>query len=38
MPAGGTAIAGKECSRFGRGEAGEWLYLEAVSLDDLHGG
>lgn len=28
----------KECSRFGRGESGEWLYLEAVSLDDLHGG
>ena len=24
----------KECSRFGRGESGEWLYLEALSLDE----
>lgn len=24
----------KECSRFGRGESGEWLYLEALSLGD----
>jgi SEC-C motif-containing protein len=24
----------RECSRFGRGEAGEWLYLEALSLVD----
>ena len=24
----------KECSRFGRGESGEWLYLEALSLAD----
>ena len=24
----------RECSRFGRGEAGEWLYLEALSLAD----
>ncbi len=24
----------RECSRFGRGESGEWLYLEALSLDD----
>ena len=22
----------RECSRFGRGESGEWLYLEALSL------
>ena len=28
----------KECSRFGRGEAGEWLYLEALSLGDLPAG
>ncbi len=28
----------KECSRFGRGDTGEWLYLEAVSLGDLPGG
>ena len=25
----------KECSRFGRGESGEWLYLEALSHDDI---
>ena len=25
----------KECSRFGRGESGEWLYLEALSLDEV---
>jgi len=25
----------RECSRFGRGEAGEWLYLEALSLGDI---
>jgi len=24
----------KECSRFGRGESGEWLYLEALGLAD----
>ena len=24
----------KECSRFGRGETGEWLYLKALSLCD----
>jgi SEC-C motif-containing protein len=24
----------KECSRFGRGESGKWLYLEALSLAD----
>ena len=24
----------KECSRFGRGESGEWLYLGALSLDE----
>ena len=24
----------KECSRFGRGESSEWLYLEALSLDE----
>ena len=24
----------RECSRFGRGESGEWLYLEAISLGD----
>ena len=24
----------RECSRFARGAAGEWLYLEAVSLED----
>jgi len=24
----------KESSRFGRGESGEWLYLEALSLGD----
>ena len=24
----------KECSRFSRGESGEWLYLEALSLDE----
>ena len=24
----------RECSRFGRGESGEWLYLEALSLDE----
>ncbi len=24
----------RECSRFGRGEAGEWLYLEALSLGE----
>lgn len=28
----------KECSRFSRGEAGEWLYLEALSLGDLSAG
>lgn len=28
----------KECSRFGRGEAGEWLYLEALSLNDATAG
>ncbi len=28
----------RECSRFGRGEAGEWLYLEALSLGDGAGG
>lgn len=27
----------RECSRFGRGEAGEWLYLDAVSLEDRSG-
>ena len=25
----------KECSRFGRGESGEWLYLEPLSLRDV---
>ena len=25
----------KECSRFGRGESGEWIYLKALSLDDV---
>ena len=25
----------RECSRFGRSEAGEWMYLEALSLSDL---
>jgi len=24
----------RECSRFGRGESGEWLYLEALSVGD----
>jgi len=24
----------RECSRFGRGESGEWIYLEALSLGD----
>lgn len=24
----------KECSHFRRGEAGEWLYLQAVSIGD----
>jgi uncharacterized protein YchJ len=24
----------RECSRFGRGAAGEWLYLQALSLDE----
>ena len=24
----------RECSRFGRGDSGEWLYLEALSLDE----
>ncbi|MFO7628962.1 MAG: YchJ family metal-binding protein [Prochlorococcaceae cyanobacterium] len=28
----------EECSRFSRGEAGEWLYLEALSLGDLPAG
>ena len=28
----------RECSRFGRGETGEWLYLEALSLADAHPG
>jgi SEC-C motif-containing protein len=28
----------REYSRFGRGEAGEWLYLEALSLGDGAGG
>ena len=28
----------RECSRFGRGEAGEWLYLEALSPGDGGGG
>ncbi len=28
----------RECSRFGRGEAGEWLYLEALSLGEGPGG
>ena len=28
----------KECSRFGRGEAGEWLYLEALSHGDVPAG
>lgn len=27
----------RECSRFGRGEAGEWLYLDAVSLETASG-
>lgn len=25
----------RECSRFGRGEAGEWLYLEALNLEQI---
>jgi hypothetical protein len=28
----------KECSRFGRGESGEWLYLEALSHGDVPAG
>jgi SEC-C motif-containing protein len=28
----------RECSRFGRGETGEWLYLEALHLSDLPAG
>jgi len=28
----------KECSRFSRGEAGEWLYLEALNLGGLPAG
>ena len=28
----------KECSRFGRGESDEWLYLEALSLGDVTAG
>ena len=28
----------KECSRFGRDESGEWLYLEALSLADDRAG
>ena len=28
----------RECSRFGRGEFGEWLYLEALSLGDVPAG
>ena len=28
----------KECSRFGRGESGEWLYLEALSHGDIPAG
>ena len=28
----------RECSRFGRGESGDWLYLEALSLGDLPAG
>ena len=28
----------KECSRFGRGESGEWLYLEALSFRDVNEG
>jgi SEC-C motif-containing protein len=28
----------RECSRFGRGESGEWLYLEALSLGDRPAG
>ena len=31
---GGREGVLKECSRFGRGESGEWLYLEALSLDE----
>lgn len=31
--AGGEGIL-RECTRFARGEAGEWLYVEALSLDD----
>jgi SEC-C motif domain protein len=30
----GRAGVLRECSRFGRGESGEWLYLEAHSLGD----
>jgi SEC-C motif domain protein len=28
----------RECSRFGRGKSGEWLYLEALSLGDVPAG
>ncbi|MCP9860960.1 MULTISPECIES: YchJ family protein [unclassified Cyanobium] len=28
----------KECSRFGRGESDEWLYLKALSLGDVTAG
>ena len=28
----------KECSRFSRGESGEWLYLEALRFGDLPAG
>jgi len=28
----------RECSRFCRGESGEWLYLEALSLGDVPAG
>ena len=28
----------RECSRFGRGESGEWLYLEALSFGDRPAG
>jgi SEC-C motif-containing protein len=28
----------RECSRLGRGETGEWLYLEALHLSDLPAG
>ena len=28
----------RECSRFGRGESGEWLYLEALSLGNVPAG